>query len=195
MATEMIETSLLPGDMETAALARRAPSFAVSPWDTVVDFWKGHPDPVFFGNGAPAADVIPKARLQEAAAAVWSDVRNLELGYGGVRGFAPLRELISARMAAQGIEVAPEGILLTNGSQQGIDLISRLMLDPGDIVVVEGPAYIGALQVFDACEAEYIVVPVDDDGLNVDALERRCAPHRGHQSSSTPSRPSRIRRA
>ncbi len=165
-------------DTVTAAFARRATSFAISPWDMVVDFWKGHPDPVFFGNGAPASDVIPKARLQEAAAAVWSDVRNLELGYGGVRGFAPLRELIAVRMAAQGIDVAPEGILLTNGSQQGIDLISRLMLDPGDLIVVEGPAYIGALQVFDACEAEYIVIPVDDDGMDVAAFEEalRTAP-------------------
>lgn len=181
MATEMIDTRTAadaPDDAMTAAFARRAPSFAISPWDMVVEFWQGHPDPVFFGNGAPAPDVVPKARLQEAAAAVWSDVRNLELGYGGVRGFAPLRELIAERMAAQGIEVAPEGILLTNGSQQGIDLISRLMLDPGDLVVVEGPAYIGALQVFDACEAQYIVVPVDDDGMDVAALEEalRAAP-------------------
>ena len=158
-----------------AALARRAGSFAVSPWDAVMRLWERHPDPVFFGNGAPAAELMPKARLQAAAAAVWSDPGNLELGYGGVRGYAPLRELIAARMAAQGVTVSPDGILLTNGSQQGIDLIARLMLDPGDIVVVEGPAYIGALQVFDACEAEYLVVPIDAGGMDVAALEAALA--------------------
>jgi len=154
-----------------AAFARRSGSFAVSPWDAVMRLWERHPDPVFFGNGAPAAELMPKARLQEAAAAVWANPANLELGYGGVRGFAPLRELIAARMASQGVTVSPDAILLTNGSQQGIDLIARLMLDPGDIVVVEGPAYIGALQVFDACEAEYLVAPVDAEGIDIDALE------------------------
>lgn len=151
--------------------ARRAGSFAVSPWDSVVQLWKGHPDPVFFGNGAPAAELMPKARLQEAATAVWAERGNLELGYGGIRGFAPLRDLIAARMAPHGVHVSPDSILLTNGSQQGIDLIARLLLDPGDWIVVEGPAYIGALQVFDACEARYLVVPTDSEGMDVSALE------------------------
>src|SRR5262249_4094827 len=63
-------------------------------------------------------------------------------------------------------------VMITNGSQQGIDMVARLMLDPGDQIVVEGPVYIGAMQTFDAYEASYLVIPVDDHGLDVAALER-----------------------
>src|SRR5687767_7550227 len=73
-------------------------------------------------------------------------------------------------MVDQGVAVEPDDLMITNGSQQGIDLIARLLLDPGDAVVVEGPTYIGALQVFDAFEATYVVAPLDDGGLDVEAL-------------------------
>lgn len=155
-------------------LARRAASFGPSPWEAVLRLLDHHPEMLFFGNGAPAAELMPVARLREAAATVWADAPG-HLGYGDVAGFAPLRELVAARMAAQGIAVEPEGLLLTNGSQQGIDLIARLLLDPGDVVVVEAPTYLGALQVFDAFEATYLTVPTDADGLRVDALEQALA--------------------
>jgi 2-aminoadipate transaminase len=70
------------------------------------------------------------------------------------------------------VAVDPAEIMITNGSQQGIDLVARLMLDPGDQIVVEGPVYIGAMQTFDAYEAEYIIAPLDDEGLDVAALDR-----------------------
>ncbi|MDP9369418.1 MAG: PLP-dependent aminotransferase family protein [Chloroflexota bacterium] len=155
-------------------LARRAASFGPSPWEAVIRLLDRHPDMIFFGNGAPAMELMPVARLQEAAAAVWADAPG-HLGYGDVAGFAPLRELVAARMATQGIVAHPDSLLLTNGSQQGIDLIARLVLDPGDIVLVEAPTYLGALQVFDAFEATYLTVPTDGDGLRVDALEQALA--------------------
>ncbi len=155
-------------------LARRAATFGPSPWEAVIRLLDRHPDMIFFGNGAPAMELMPVARLQEAAARVWADAPG-HLGYGDVAGFAPLRELIAARMATQGIVAHPDSLLLTNGSQQGIDLIARLVLDPGDIVLVEAPTYLGALQVFDAFEATYLTVPTDGDGLRVDALEQALA--------------------
>src|SRR5688572_31630876 len=78
-------------------------------------------------------------------------------------------------MVEKGAAVGPDDLMITNGSQQGIDLIARLLLDPGDAVVVEGPTYIGAIQVFDACEATYVVAPQDEDGLDVAALEAALA--------------------
>jgi 2-aminoadipate transaminase len=74
-------------------------------------------------------------------------------------------------MKAQGIDADPATIMVTSGSQQGIDYVARLLIDPGDTIVVEGPTYIGAMQAFDAYEPTYLVVPVDSDGMDIDALE------------------------
>ena len=135
-------------------LARRAGCFAVSPWAAVDGLFARHPDLIYFGSGAPAPELVPAARLREAAAEVWARPGSLDLGYSEIEGYAPLRELIARRMAASGIAVGPDDVILTNGSQQGIDLIARMFLDPGDAVGVEGPTCIGALQVFDAFEAD-----------------------------------------
>jgi 2-aminoadipate transaminase len=152
-------------------LARRAASFAVSPWAAVDGLFERHPDMIFFGNGAPAPELVPADRLRTAAAEVWAKPGDLGLDYAGAEGYRPLRELIARRMVDPGVMVEADEVLLTNGSQQGIDLIARLLLDPGDAVVVEGPTYLGALQVFDAYEATYVVAPLDADGLDVAALE------------------------
>jgi 2-aminoadipate transaminase len=155
-------------------LARRATSFETSPWDEIVALRDRHPDMISFGGGAPAREAVPVARLQAAAAAAWAEMLDA-YDYGELAGYAPLRELIAARMARQGMGVDPDDLIVTNGSQQGIDLVAKLMLDPGDTVVIETPAYIGALQTFAAYEATYLPVPVDDQGLRVDVLERELA--------------------
>ncbi len=152
--------------------ASRARAFENSPWSEATDLIRDRPDAIYFGDGAPNAEVQPFARLQEAAARAWSDAPG-NLGYGELAGFAPLRELIAERMQVRGISASPGEIMITNGSQQGIDLIARLMLDPGDSILVEGPTYIGAMQTFDAYEVDYVVVPMDDHGIDVIALEER----------------------
>lgn len=152
--------------------ASRARAFENSPWSEATDLIRDRPDAIYFGDGAPNAEVQPFARLQEAAARAWSDAPG-NLGYGELAGFAPLRELIAERMQVRGICASPDEIMVTNGSQQGIDLIARLMLDPGDSILVEGPTYIGAMQTFDAYEVDYVVVPMDDHGIDVLALEER----------------------
>jgi 2-aminoadipate transaminase len=150
-------------------LARRSKAFAYSPWSTSEELVSRHADPIYFGNGAPAREVQPVERLREAAARAWSDAIGA-LDYGELQGYEPLREYIAERMEARDMVVSPDELMITNGSQQGIDLIARLLLDPGDSIIVEGPTYIGAMQTFDAYEVDYIVAPVDDDGLDVEAL-------------------------
>lgn len=152
--------------------ASRSRAFESSPWSEATDLIKDRPDAIYFGDGAPSRDVQPFARLQQAAAHAWEDAPG-NLSYGELAGYAPLRELISRRMHVRGIDAAPESIMITNGSQQGIDLIARLMIDAGDPILVEGPTYIGAMQTFDAYEVDYVVIPMDDQGIDVEALDAR----------------------
>jgi 2-aminoadipate transaminase len=151
-------------------LAARAEAFGRSPWTFIDQYLNLHPDLIYFGNGAPAAELYPVEQLRRGAAEAWAGIGPTELDYGELQGYRPLRELIASRMAAQGIPVDPGQILLTFGSQQGIDIAARLMLDKGDALAAEGPTYIGAMQAFDAYEPEYRLYPIDQAGFQVDAL-------------------------
>ena len=154
---------------EQAATSRRIEPFAESVWPWVHDLEERNPEAVFFGGGIPPKDVIPVERLRKGAELAWQDGADV-LVYGEVRGYRPLRELIAERMAARGAAVDPADILITNGAQQGIDLAARVFVDPGDIVLTEAPTFMDALRVFRSHEAEPVGVPVDEDGLQVDAL-------------------------
>ncbi|GAB6275061.1 MAG: PLP-dependent aminotransferase family protein [Peptococcaceae bacterium] len=83
----------------------------------------------------------------------------------------PLREYISAKMREKNIDAGPDNILITNGSQQALDLLAKLFINPGDVVLVEEPSYLGALQVFRSYQARFEAVPTDDEGADVEALE------------------------
>jgi 2-aminoadipate transaminase len=155
----------------SARTARRAEAFARSPWTFIDQFIGLHPDLIYFGNGAPASELYPVERLRGAAAAGWNQMSADTLDYGELKGYKPLRQFIAERMGAQGFKIAAEDLLLTFGSQQGIDIASRLFLDPGDLVLTEGPTYIGALQAFDAYEPQYVQVPVDSEGIKLDLAE------------------------
>jgi 2-aminoadipate transaminase len=158
------------GEQLLERMARRAESFGRSPWTVIDQYLHHHDDLIYFGSGAPATERCPVDALRHGAELAWAEIDGSDLDYGELKGYAPLRSLIAGRMRAQGIEVDPGQILITFGSQQGIDIAARLMLNPGDIVACEGPTYIGALQAFDAYEPEYRLFPIDDDGLDVDAL-------------------------
>ena len=152
-----------------AATSRRIEPFAESVWPWVHELEERNPEAVFFGGGIPPTDVIPVERLRHGAELAWADGADV-LVYGEVRGYRPLRDLIAERMAARGADVDPADILITNGAQQGIDLAARVFVDPGDIVLTEAPTFMDALRVFRSHEAEPVGVPVDDEGLQVDAL-------------------------
>lgn len=121
-------------------------------------------DLIFFAGGTPPPERVPVERLRQASADVWEVARDIAV-YGESYGYEELRDLIAERMARRGVVTDRERILITNGSQQGLDLAARALFDPGDRVVVEGPTYFGALQAFDAYQVEYLVAPVDAHGL------------------------------
>jgi 2-aminoadipate transaminase len=151
------------------SFARRSRTFESSPWSEAWDLIQDKPDAIYFGNGAPAEEAQPIVRLQQASARAWQEAAGA-LDYGEVAGYEPLRELIARRMRLRGIDAPADAIMVTSGSQQGIDLIARLMLDPGDAIIVEGPTYIGAMQTFDAYEATYVTAPMDEGGVDPEAL-------------------------
>jgi 2-aminoadipate transaminase len=129
------------------------------------------PEVISFAGGLPAPDVFPTERFAEACARVLKENAVPALQYGATEGYAPLREMIAANVRRYGIMAQPENVLITSGSQQALDLIGKLLINPGDRLLVEAPTYLGALQAFSAYGAEYVEVPVDDNGLRTELLE------------------------
>lgn len=152
-----------------ALLSRRAPS--LHGWVKMdINQIFETPGVIYFGDGAPAKEQWPVERLRQAHADAWEEAYDI-LSYGESLGHEPLRVTIARRMAARGATVDPETVLVTNGSQQGLDLVSRALFDAGDVVIVEGPTYFGALQAFDAYEVAYRVAPMDEHGMIPEQLE------------------------
>ncbi|MFN7940235.1 MAG: PLP-dependent aminotransferase family protein [Thermoanaerobaculia bacterium] len=129
------------------------------------------PDLISFAGGLPAPEVFPIAEIRAAADRVLAVHGTEALQYGLTEGYLPLRELLCRHMARYGIEVGPSNILITSGAQQALDLVGKLLINSGDRVLVEAPTYLGALQAFTAYQAQYLAVPIDDEGMRVDELE------------------------
>lgn len=129
------------------------------------------PDVISFAGGLPAPEVFPFAEIERAAEVVLREQGKTALQYSPTEGYLPLRELLVRHMARYGIKVTPANVLVTTGSQQGLDLIGRLFVNPGDRILTESPTYLGALQAWSAYQADYLAVPVDDEGLDVERLE------------------------
>ena len=129
------------------------------------------PEVISFAGGLPAPELFPVEEISRALQEVLASQGGPALQYGVTEGYVPLREWIAARLRARGTASSSEQVLITTGSQQGIDLVAKLFLDPGDAVAVEAPTYVAALQAFAAYEADLLEVPGDDGGLDVDALE------------------------
>lgn len=129
------------------------------------------PEVISFAGGLPASEVFPTERFREACCRVLEKQANLALQYGATEGYEPLRDMIARHIARYGIKAKSENVLITSGSQQALDLIGKLLLNPGDRVLVEAPTYLGALQAFTVYGADYLSVPSDDDGLRSDLLE------------------------
>jgi 2-aminoadipate transaminase len=130
------------------------------------------PDILSFAGGLPAPEAFPVEAIARAHEEVLAREGRAALQYGTTEGYGPLREWIAARMRSRGMSAAADQVLITNGSQQGIDLVAKITLDPGDTVVVENPSYLAALQVFEGYEANIATVGSDDEGMRVDQLER-----------------------
>jgi 2-aminoadipate transaminase len=129
------------------------------------------PDVISFAGGLPAPEVFPIAEVECATQKVLREQGRTALQYAATEGYLPLRELLVRQMARYGIKVKPANVMITSGSQQGLDLIGKLFVNPGDRVLTESPTYLGALQAWSAYQADYLTVPVDDHGLDVEKLE------------------------
>ncbi len=129
------------------------------------------PDIISFGGGMPAPDVFPIQEFSEACQRVLVDYGPQALQYGATEGYLPLREMITRHTARYGIEVTADNVMITSGSQQALDLLGKILLNRGDHVLVESPTYLGALQAWNAYGAEYVSVPMDENGMMTEALE------------------------
>ena len=128
------------------------------------------PGVISLAGGLPAAELFPVAEYRAAFDAVMDELGPSALQYGVTEGYGPLREALGARLARHGVVCPPERLLITNGSQQALDLLGKVLLDPGDTVAIERPSYLGGIQAFDQYEVDYLVIPTDDDGMDVEAL-------------------------
>jgi 2-aminoadipate transaminase len=129
------------------------------------------PEMISFAGGLPAPEVFPVDRFQEACQSILGQHGQQALQYSTTEGYRPLREMIARHTARYGIQVEPENILITSGSQQALDLIGKVFINPGDRLLVEKPTYVGALQAWNACQAEYVTIALDDEGMLTDELE------------------------
>ncbi len=126
------------------------------------------PHVISFAGGLPAPGLFPVARIREAASQVLTDDNRGALQYSATSGDRRLREWIAARSPG---DPSPEDVLIVSGSQQGLDLVGKLMIDPGDRVIVESPTYMGALRALDVYEPDYRAVASDHEGMDPVAVE------------------------
>jgi len=129
------------------------------------------PDIISFGGGLPAPEVFPVEEFHAACERVLKDHGAQALQYSTTEGYQPLREQIARHTSRYHIKINPENVLLTSGSQQALDLLGKIFINPGDHILVEEPTYLGALQAWSAYGAEYVPVPADKCGMNTDYLE------------------------
>jgi 2-aminoadipate transaminase len=134
------------------------------------------PNVISFAGGLPNPDYFPVAPLRLAADKVLAQDGANALQYAPTLGYQPLREFIAQRYAEKcSLTVDPEHILITNGSQQGLDLVAKILVDPGDEVIVESPSYLGGIQAFSMYEPVFTTVTLQDDGVDLAQLAAAAA--------------------
>lgn len=129
------------------------------------------PDVISFAGGLPAPEFFPLREIEEACRHIVREQGAQALQYSATEGHKPLKEYLATTMHKYGVPAVPDNVLLTNGSQQALDLLGKLFLDPGDFVITSSPTYLGAIQAWNVYEAGYQTVPLDNDGMVVDQLE------------------------
>ncbi|MCL2896107.1 aminotransferase-like domain-containing protein [Brenneria tiliae] len=129
------------------------------------------PDIISFGGGYPDANMFPIKELNNIYTSLLSGPADTALQYTHSAGIPRLREQVAERMNADGVVCTQENILILQGGQQGLDLVAKLLIDKGDIIVTEAPTFLGALIAFNPYQPEYLSIPMDENGLMTDALE------------------------
>lgn len=133
------------------------------------------PEIISFAGGLPAPELFPIEELIRVGKEVLEKHGQQALQYGPTEGYPGLRQGITKRMKKIHVDVSPEDILVTTGSQQGLDFAAKIFINPGDIIICESPTYLGAINAFKAYEPEFIEIETDDDGMLMDQLEEALA--------------------
>ena len=132
----------------------------------------GHPGVISFAGGLPAPELFPVEKVQAAAQAALAEHGAAALQYGSAQGVPQLLDVITDRIKREQINTTRENVLVTTGSQQVLDLVAKLFINPGDSVIVEEPTYLCAVDAFKSYGANLVGVEMDDDGIRVDELEQ-----------------------
>ena len=139
----------------------------------------GKPGIISFAGGFPDSAMFDVAGIKEAANQALTDEPGGALQYGATEGYNPLREQLAAFMASKGVKgLNPDGLIVTTGSQQALDLLGKTLINPGDKVIVEGPTFLATIQCFRLYGADIITAPIDGQGVQTDTLEALIAEHK-----------------
>lgn len=130
------------------------------------------PDIISFAGGMPETRSFPMEKVVAATKNVMEADGSAALQYGSSEGTPELRNAIVRLMAQDSINIHPEDIIITDGGQQALDLLAKIFVNPGDKILVEAPSYVGAIQVFNSYQADMISIPLDENGLQVELLEK-----------------------
>ncbi|MEU3370838.1 PLP-dependent aminotransferase family protein [Streptomyces sp. NPDC006660] len=167
-------------------LAARATSVGASPVREILAL-TARPEVISFAGGLPAPELFDGAGLAAAFHAVMEEQAATALQYSTTEGSPALRAATAARLAGRGLATEPDDLLITSGSQQGLTLLAAALLEPGDVVLVENPCYLAALQVFGFAGARVVAVPCDEEGPDPDALDALVARERPKLFYSVPT--------
>ena len=130
------------------------------------------PGVISFAGGLPNRDLFPLDAIANATQQVFTKYGTDVLQYANSEGFGPLREAIAQRYREkQGLDISPDSILITSGSQQGLDLLGKIFINDGEDLIIEEPGYLGAIQAFSIYKPKYHPIPVSDCGMDVDLLK------------------------
>ena len=138
----------------------------------------GKPGIISFAGGFPDSAMFDVEGLQQASQQALASEPGAALQYGATEGHGPLREALAGFMAAKGATASADNLIVTTGSQQALDLLAKVMINPGDKVIVEGPTFLATIQCFRLYGAQLISAPIDAQGVQVDRLEQLIVEHR-----------------
>lgn len=129
------------------------------------------PGMISLGGANPAPELFPLREFQEACRYVLEHEGSQALQYSVTEGYPPLKQYLMEKMHRYGVPAQQENILIVNGSQQALDLVGKVFIDPGDTILTDRPTYLGAIQAWTAYEARFVTVPLDEEGTRVDLME------------------------
>ncbi len=135
------------------------------------------PTIISFAGGLPAPELFPIREFREACEYVLTNRGQQALQYGPTEGYRPLKEWIEETVRKYGVPAVPENILLTNGSQQALDLVGKVFINEGDAIITDEPTYLGAIQAWNPYKPRYLTVPLDKQGMQVDKVEEILKEH------------------